>query len=89
MIKGINKSIIVVDPPQKSSFEKIFFIVKAKRSASGSDDMLTEANRLIRDSLETKDKRSAVSKRKAVCIFLVGAVVGAAVTAIMLLLLGF
>ena len=58
MIKGVNRSVIVVSPPKKSSFEKIFFVMKVRRRAGGEVDMLTEANKIIRDSLATGIGRS-------------------------------
>ena len=87
MIKGVNKNIIVVDPPKKSSFEKIFFIVKVKSATDGSRDMITEANRLIGDSLSQRGGARKMSRAKGIGIFICGALFGGAAVGLVTLLI--
>jgi len=85
MIKGVNKNIIVVNPPKKSSFEKIFFIVKVKSAANGSRDMITEANRLIGDSLSPRGRTGGL--KRGIFIFICGALFGGAMACAVTLLI--
>ena len=78
MIRGVKKSVIVVDPPKKSSFEKIFFVMKSRQAPSGAQDMIAEANRIIGESLMARSGRGAENdKGKRWAAFGVGIVIGA------------
>ena len=88
MVRGVKKSIIVVDPPRKSSFEKIFFVMKVKQTPSCSQDMLVEANRIIGNSLTAgvcKKRRGDACGRWIA--FAVGIAVGSALGVIAALIL--
>ena len=77
MVRGVKKSIIVVDPPRKSSFEKIFFVMKVKQTPTCSQDMLIEANRIIGNSLPTgADKKCRGDARGRWIAFAAGIAVG-------------
>ena len=88
MIKGVKKSIIVVDPPKKSSFEKIFFVMKVKQASDRSDDMLIEANRIIGESLISRSgRRSGGRGRRQWIAFGAGVIAGAVLGILAVLLL--
>ena len=75
MIRGVKKNVIVVSPPRKSSFEKIFFVMRVKQAPRDSRDILTEANRLAREGIaRVSDDR--LFRKKHAYIFLVGVAVG-------------
>ena len=81
MIKGIKKNVIVVEPPRASSFEKIFFVMKVKKGSPCREDMLSEANRIIGESLPCGSRLGARRDTKTLLIafgtgFLMGAALG-------------
>ena len=75
MIRGVKKNVIVVSPPRKSSFEKIFFVMRVKQTPRDSRDILTEANRLAREGISRKGDDRLFCKKHAY-IFLVGVAIG-------------
>ena len=53
MFKGTQKKIIVMQGTGSSMFETAYFILKkdAERSRFGEKDMISEANRIIRENM--------------------------------------
>ena len=87
MIKGIKKSIIVVAPPKKSSFEKIFFVVKPKQAPSSSREMLEEANRIVGESAFGREGFRHTVRGRQLAAFGIGFLMGAALGMLVLLLM--
>ncbi|MBR6681122.1 MAG: hypothetical protein IKL59_07680 [Clostridia bacterium] len=88
MIKGVQKNVIIVEPPKKSSFEKIFFIMKVKPPGYSSQDILTEANKIIGESVFNRsNKRAVYARRNTALAFAIGFAVGAALGALAALLM--
>ena len=79
MLKGVHKRVIVVQPPRGSSFEKIFFIMKVRRSGSNAQDILREANRLVIESYGGRELRGGVIERGSLASFFAGIAVGAVI----------
>ena len=75
MIRGVKKNVIVVSPPKKSSFEKIFFVMRADRVPRDSRDIITEANRLAREGISRRGEDRLFCKKHAY-IFVAGVGIG-------------
>ena len=86
MIKGVKKNIIVVAPPKKSSFEKIFFVVKPKQSPLSSQEMLEEANRIVAESTLGREGLMRTAKARQLASFGIGLLIGATLGMLIILL---
>lgn len=87
MIKGVKKNIIVVAPPKKSSFEKIFFVVKPKQAPSSSREMLEEANRIVIESAFGREGFMHTARARQAAAFGIGFLMGATIGMLILLLM--
>ena len=79
MLKGVHKRVIVVQPPRRSSFEKIFFVMKVRGASSSNQDILREANRLVIESYGSRELRGGVIERGSLASFFAGIAVGAVI----------
>ena len=57
MVKGISKQVIVVQSPDPKLFEQAIFILKEDARSVTDEDLLKEANKVIRGPLGEKKKR--------------------------------
>ena len=88
MIRGTQKRMIVVKTADSSCFEEAYFLIRRDCSAGGGD-MVDEANRIV-EQLEggVADKRSRkIRVLRGVALFVCGCGIGAALTAILMLLI--
>ena len=83
MIKGAQKSMIVVKTSDSSVFEEAYFVIR-RGAEKGNIDMVREANRIIEKSGGRKKSISKAPVAIAVCAscFLGGGAIGGAVTAL-------
>ena len=83
MIKGAQKSMIVVKTSDSSVFEEAYFVIR-RGAEKEKTDMVSEANRIIEKSGGRKRSPSRIPVAIAVCTscFLGGGVFGGAVTAL-------
>ena len=87
MLKGINKNVIVVRTDRKSRFEAAYFVLR-RGVPFEKNDVLKEANRIIRDSgLSERAKRQKNIRRIVILCFLSMALGIAAASALWLSLL--
>lgn len=88
MIKGVNKQVVDVSEPDSAYFERVLFFVKPEFSGLGESALRHKADALLR---ETGGERVAGTKRplrkklRGVLIAGLSAVLGAALTAAVLL----
>ena len=86
MIKGCQKEMIVLQTKESPLFESAYFILRRGRPTPGqASDMLEEANRLIGAGSGYMQRRRQRSDR--IWLFFVGCFCGAALCAILFLLL--
>ena len=57
MVKGISKQVIVVQSPDPKLFEQAIFILKEDARGVTDEELLKEANKVIRGPLGEKKKR--------------------------------
>lgn len=81
MVKGISRRVIVVDAPAPEMFEQAIFILRDGAPTITEDDLLKEANRLVRCA-DTQRKRISPAPLWA----FVGALVTGLVWAVTLLM---
>lgn len=86
MLRGINRSVIVVRGNAKSRFETVYFVIK-KGLGSDRRDLADEAQRIIGESGLAGAKRSKRLTKSA--MFLLGAAVGIFLSSIVGLTLAF
>jgi hypothetical protein len=77
MIKGVNRSVLVVQTDKSSRFESVYFIIR-RGIVSDRSDIIKEANRIIRQGSASGVDR----KRVALWCFGVGAISGALAVAL-------
>lgn len=86
MIKGAQKRLIVVKTTGSPFFDEAYFVLRNEATGSGKvkRDMLSEANRILRDSTlsPTPERRR---RRAGLRFFLLGFFGGAAASAFILL----
>ena len=85
MIKGAQKRLIVVKTTGSPFFDEAYFVLRNEATGNGKvkSDMLSEANRILRDSTLTP---SPTRRRRAgLRPFLLGFLGGAAASALILL----
>lgn len=87
MIKGAQRSMIVVKTSDSTVFEEAYFVIR-RGAKQESVDMVREANRIIESNGGKRRKISKTPIAVAVCTFcfLGGGVIGGIVTAIVGLL---
>ena len=84
MLKGCQKEMIVLQPKENPLFESAYFILRRERPRGGpASDMLAEANRLIGAGSGYLQKRRRFGRLRP---FLWGALCGAAICALIFLL---
>ncbi len=91
MLRGTKKQIIHLKNPDSPLFEEAFFIVKHDPSAHASSRTLAEeANRILADPYRPEEKTSPTRPRRGVRLallgFLIGAVTGAAILTLCLVI---
>ena len=57
MVKGISRQVIVVQAPEPKLFEQAIFILREDADAVTDDQLLKEANRLLKESDRGKNRR--------------------------------
>ena len=57
MVKGISRQVIVVHAPEPKLFEQAIFILREDVDAVTDDQLLKEANRLLKESDRGKNRR--------------------------------
>ena len=92
MTRGCEKRIIHIRETNSALFEEAYFVLRSdvtkKRQAHSEDQMIKEADRLIKDSLSfAYPSRSAKKSRQAVKAFIIGAAFSGAVFAVIALTL--
>lgn len=88
MLKGLNRSVIVVRTDRKSRFEAIYFVLK-KGNGSDRGDIIKEANQIINEtSYQTTSKKRFPTVR-SLLLLLGGAVIGALCSTAVALILTF
>ena len=95
MIKGCNKRVIVMKDTGNAMIEEAFFILKPEAAKSGfaREDIVKQANRILEKSMcddrfsHLSVNSSGKSKNGSFSSFFSGAVIGAIVTAGILLML--
>ena len=87
VLKGIQKTVIMIRPEATSSFEQAYFVLKNDNALKSYDkkDMIREANRIISDSRAVGAKRKKRRYYSPFMMFIVGAVSGALSTGILCL----
>lgn len=88
MLKGLNRSVIVVRTDRKSRFEAIYFVLK-KGSASDKGDIIKEANQIISDTGYINTAKKHLPPVRSLLLLLGGAVIGALCTTVVALILTF
>ena len=88
MIKGAQKSMIVVKTSDSSVFEEAYFVIR-KGAPQQNADMVREANRIIDNSVSKSKKGGFGALGAIVCslCFAFGGALGGAITALICLLL--
>ena len=88
MIKGTQKQMIVLRTGESRYFDEAYFVLRReiKAQRSEKDEMISEANRILRDcGLSPRPPRKRISR--GVCFFLSGILCGGAVAALVCLLI--
>lgn len=86
MLRGCQKQMIVLQTEESSVFESAFFVLRRENPPVGVDDMLAEANRIIGIGTWTVPKKRQTLRGSL--LVLLGALLGAGVLALVLLLAG-
>lgn len=87
MLKGLNRSVIVVRTDRKSRFEAVYFVLK-KGTVSDKGDIIKEANRIINESNSPAPARRKLRLGASLLMILGGILIGAlSASAVMLILL--
>ena len=86
MLKGVNRNVIVVRGGRNSRFETVYFVVK-KGIASGKEDIVKEANRIIVDGNSSCGVRGFDKLKCILAGIMAGAVVASALWIVGILLL--
>ena len=86
MLKGVNRNVIVVRGGRNSRFETVYFVVK-KGIASGKDDIVKEANRIIVDGNSSCGAHGLDKLKCILAGIMAGAVVASALWIVGILLL--
>lgn len=86
-VKGAQRQVVVVQTNDSRWFEEAFFVVRrdARRTVSAENDMLLEANRILREHTFGNDRKRRHGLPRAVWFFL-GVALGAAVGLLFLFL---
>ncbi|MBQ7378081.1 MAG: hypothetical protein IJW70_00210 [Clostridia bacterium] len=89
MLKGAQKRMYVVKLGEDSMFEEAYFVLKREKGTAQGSDMVSEATRIIRQSMGQEEKPSSSNKRwqHALIGFALGALSGAGITLVLCLLL--
>ena len=89
MLKGAQKRMYVVKMGQDSPFEEAYFVLKRECDAVVGTDMVSEATRIIKQSVGQEQERACGNKRlwQSVLIFACGLVTGGGIVAAICLLL--
>ena len=75
MLKGVQKSVMLVKFPKGKYFEEAYFVVKRnEKETKDKGEMIREANRIIGDMDESSKRKKTV--RKKLFYFWVGMLVG-------------
>lgn len=72
LLKGCQKRILQIKSPKSELFEEAYFILKPEKSSSNEDDMVKEAERLLKESTVTKKKKRLSLGWDDVLVFLAG-----------------
>lgn len=86
MIKGCQREMIVMQTQDSSLFESAYFVLRRGQVTRGKTDMLAEANRIIGEGKSYFQRKS--KKRGGVWLFWGGALCGAAMMALILMIFG-
>ena len=84
MIKGCQREMIVLQTGESELFESAYFILRRTKGRVAQSDMLSEANRII--ALGSGLRHTASGGKRGWLQFLGGALLGAALTALILLM---
>ena len=89
MLKGAQKKMYVVKLGQDSLFEEAYFVLKRDSTTAAGKDMVSEANKIIRQSTGQDCAKKATVKLgwQAALSFLCGLLVGGGITLALCLLL--
>lgn len=87
MIKGAQKSMIVVKTSDSTVFEEAYFVIR-KGAPQENADMVREANRIIDKSVTGRKRESLNAVTAIICsaCFVLGGTLGGGITALVCLL---
>ncbi len=79
MIKGAQKQMIVVRTGNSRYFDEAYFVLKRQleTKAGEREDLLTEADRILRESEPKRRKSRGSCKMRTLGLLLIGALIGA------------
>ena len=86
MLKGLNRSVIVVRTDRKSRFEAVYFVLK-KGAVSDKVDIIKEANRIISESSNQCHTKRKANFGFSLLLILGGILIGALSASAMMLIL--
>lgn len=85
MVKGCQREMVMIQTGDSPFFESAWLVLRQPRPTADADDMLTEANRIVGAG---RDHRRASGRRgRCLLLFSAGFLIGAALSAGLLLLL--
>lgn len=85
-MRGYQKKVIYLKDTGSHLFEEAYFVVSRKGEEANIEqsDMVFEANRIIKESLENKESRINSQKKKAIIGFIIPFILGILATLITL-----
>ncbi len=89
MIKGAQKQMIVVRTGNSRYFDEAYFVLKRRLETKKEEreDLLTEADRILRESEPRRRQTRRSGKKRTLGLLLLGALVGAGGTLLVMFLL--
>ena len=88
MVRGCQRQVIVLRGTGSGMFDEAYFILKPEKTELSAQLMITEANRIVEENRLRGARKSGFGAfvRHRICFFLMGAIVGGGVVALLGLL---
>lgn len=86
MVRGIYKTVIVMQTAKNSCFEAVYFVVRRERTGDvrRENEMLREANRILAEQEHAaREKRTGETVRNRLLLFFGGALLGSVAVALL------
>ena len=88
MVKGCQRSAVVLRGGSSALFDEAYFILKTDKINVSEGQMLAEANRIVKESVYPHGKEEKLSAKAHLRSFLFGLICGALILALFWLFLG-